>query len=321
MNIKLFSRELIQEIWQVSWTLYKIMIPAIIVIKVLEELGFVQYIGHLFSPFMSVVGLPDSMGLVWATTILINIYAGMILFVQTPEAFDLSVAQVTVLSALMLMAHGLPVEARIAQRVGVQLWVTLLLRIGGGFLFGWLLYLLCSQTGWLQQPNELLWRPPEIAPGLWPWILSQVNSLLFIQVVIAVLIFLLKIIRLIGVEKILGWLLRPILKLLGIGHEAVTITIVGITLGLAFGGGLLIKEVDQGKVSKRDVFAAICLLSLLHSVIEDTLLVLLLGADIIAVLWLRILFSIIVITLMTRLLRNRSDNFWDRYLLNRHIKG
>ena len=44
-----------------------------------------------------------------------------------------------------------------------------------------------------------------------------------------------------GVEKVIQWMLRPLLKLVGIGKEAITITLVGITLGIAFGGGLLIK--------------------------------------------------------------------------------
>ena len=67
-------------------------------------------------------------------------------------------------------------------------------------------------------------------------------------------------------------MLRPLLKLVGIGKEATTITLVGITSGIAFGGGLLIKEAHAGRVSKKDVFTSLLLLGFCHSLIEDTLL-------------------------------------------------
>jgi len=51
------------------------------------------------------------------------------------------------------------------------------------------------------------------------------------------------------------------------------LAIVGITLGVSFGGGLLINEAKRGHISPRDIFVAMMLLNLLHSLIEDTLLV------------------------------------------------
>ncbi|MBY4678436.1 nucleoside recognition domain-containing protein [Marinobacterium arenosum] len=318
--MKQFLSELGREIWQVSYTLFRLMIPALIVVKILEELGAVAYLGVVLGPLMNWVGLPESMGLVWATTMATNIYAGMLVFFQLPEAESLTVAQITVLGTLMLMAHGLPVEARIAQQAGVRLRVTLVLRIGGGLLLGWLLHTLYGAGGWLQQANELAWQPAPVDDSWRGWLISQGESLLMIQLVIIVLLTGLKLLRLAGIERLMAWLLRPLLKLLGIGREATTITIVGVTLGLAFGGGLLIKEARAGHVSKRDIFAAMGLLALCHSVIEDTLLVMLLGADISGVLWLRLLFSVTVIAVMTRLIDRRSDQFWRKHLVNRHIE-
>lgn len=314
-----FFQPLAVEIWQVSYTLFRLMIPTLLVVKVLEELGFVDYLALLLGPVMNWVGLPDSMGLVWATTMLTNIYAGMLVFFQVQTTETLSVAQVTVLSGLLLMAHGLPVEARIAQQAGIRLWVTLLLRIGGGLLFGWLLHKIYDSGQWLQQVNVLVWQPESVDSSWSAWLWSQAESLLMIQIIIAVLLTLLRILKLIGVEKLMALMLRPLLKLLGIGKEATTITIVGATLGLAFGGGLLIREVQQGQVSKRDVFAAMSFLALFHSVIEDTLLVMLLGADISGVLWFRLVFSIVIIAALSRLLRAKDDGFWNRYLVNRHL--
>lgn len=312
--------ELCRDIYQVSVTLFRLMIPVIIVVKVLEELGAIEYLGLFLGPVMQGVGLPESMGLVWATTIVTNIYGGMLVFFYIQQTEVLTVAQITVLSIMMLLAHGLPVEARIAQQAGVRLRVTLLLRIGGALLLGAMLHHFYSFFELLQEPVKLMWQPEMPEPGMIAWSLSQLKSLLMIQVVIIVLLTALKVLKVIGIEKLIGIMLRPVLRLIGIGREATTITIVGVTLGLSFGGGLLIKEARAGHVPQRDIFASMCLLAVCHSIIEDTLLVMVLGADLSGVLWGRLLFTFVLLAVFTRLLNHCPEAFWRSHLVNRHIK-
>lgn len=308
-------RELILEIYSVCFTLFKLMIPVIIVVKILEEMGAIPLISKFLEPLMSLVGLPNSMGLVLTTTMLTNIYAGMLLFFQLAPQENLTVAQVTVLSGLLLMAHGLPVEVRIVQQAGVRLMTALSIRLVSALLFGLLLHHLYQWGGWLQQPAELLWTPPEVDSSLKAWALNQLESLFMITMVVSVLLTLLRFLRWIHVERLMIWLLRPVLKVLGIGAQATSLTIIGITLGLAFGGGLLIREAQTGHISKRDIFSALCLLALCHSLIEDTLLVLLLGADITGVLWMRLIFSLVFVAIMTRWLDRTSEDFQHRFLI------
>ncbi|OPX22238.1 MAG: hypothetical protein B1H04_05335 [Planctomycetales bacterium 4484_123] len=97
---------------------------------------------------MALVGLPGEMGLVWATALATNIYGAMVVFAPVAPGLALTVGQVTVLGTMILVAHGLPVELRIAQKAGPRLPFMLLLRVGGALLLGWLLYLLWSRTGW-----------------------------------------------------------------------------------------------------------------------------------------------------------------------------
>ena len=93
---KQLFQELASEIFLVSWTLYKVMIPTLIVVKVLEEMGALVYLSWLLAPLMSLVGLPESMGIVWTATIMTNLYAGMLIdnildltrFNAIPPAFD-----------------------------------------------------------------------------------------------------------------------------------------------------------------------------------------------------------------------------------------
>lgn len=317
---KQFFQELASEIFLVSWTLYKIMIPTLIVVKALEEVGALVYLSWLLSPLMSLVGLPESMGIVWTATIMTNLYAGMLIFFDLAQSETLSVAQVTVLCTIMLIAHSLPIEARIAQRAGIKLAITLLVRIGGALLFGFALHQIYSTGGFLQEANTIVWEPVVIDTSLQAWVLAQLKSLLIILAIIALLLSILKTLRLVGFDRLLETLLSPFLRLMGIGREATTLTVIGMTLGLSIGGGLLIREAEQGHVSRRDIFASLTMLALCHSLIEDTLLMMLLGAHASGIILGRLLFTLLTLALITRWLNRRDDNFVDKWLFNQNLK-
>ncbi len=308
-------RELVNDISKITVDLYKIMIPIIILVKIMQELGGIKYISYILSPLMQWVGLPDAMGLVWATTLVTNIYGGMIIFVSIAPQESLSIAQVTVLGGMMLLAHNLPVEVRIAQKTGVRVAFNLLLRIGGALLFGFLLHHLYSATNWLQESNTLLWQPAtSINPSLLTWAILQLKTLGQVFIIIAILVTFLKLLKSTGFEKLLIFILSPLLRLLGLGEKTATITIIGMNLGLTYGGGLLIGEAKKGELSQREIFGAISLIAICHSLIEDTLLVMLLGADISGALYLRLVFAFLVIGIGMRLITRLSDSAFYYYL-------
>lgn len=306
---------LAQEVFRICWMLFKLMIPILIVVKILEELGAIPVIAHFLEPLMTLVGLPEAMGLVLATNLLTNIYAAMLIFFQLAPDYPMTVAQVSVLGGMLLIAHSLPVEVRIVQMAGVRFVVAFMIRFLGSLLFGVLLYHLYSRLGWLQEPVVLNWQAAQQDISLLQWAWQQLQSFAMIALVIACLLSLLRFLRWIHVERLMIFLLQPVLRLLGIPPEATSLTIIGMTLGLSFGGGLLIEESRKGHIHKRDIFSAMLLLSLCHSLIEDTLLILLMGADISAVLWFRLAFSFVIVAITTRVLRYASDDFWQKYLM------
>lgn len=312
-KLQSFFHDLFKEIIDVTWTLYKVMIPIIIVIKVVEELGGVALLSEWLSPLMNFVGLPDEMGLVWATTLLTNMYAGLLILMSTNS--ELTVAQVSILGSLMLIAHSIPIEAAIAKRAGVSIAMTTLVRVGGGLVFAWLLHQIYQFGDLLNTPAQIVWNPeipPEQTYLQWAW--SQVENLIAILVIIAVLLFTLKMLKLLGVEKLMAMALKPVLSVLGISREATNLTIVGITLGISFGGGLLINEAKRGHIPARDVFTAVMLLNLAHSMIEDTILVLLIGADFVTIFWGRLVFAFVIIAVMSQILKHISEPACQRYL-------
>jgi hypothetical protein len=295
-------RKLFRDILQAYISLLKVMVPAIIAVKAIDLLGGTVYLGKFLAPVMQFIGLPEQMGLVWATAMLTNVYTAMVVFVDVSSSMQLSVAQVSVIGVLILLSHSIPVEGAVAKLVGVRWRVTIALRVLGGLVMAALVNWLYHSLDYQQQTATLLWSSEVKSLTLAQWAIEQLKLLVMIFFIISALMGLLALLRRIGVEKLMHLALSPFLKLLNISKDASSITIVGITLGLSFGAGLLINEVKSGKISKKDVFLSVCFLNIAHSLIEDTLLVLLLGADVVAILWLRILFAFIVVAVISRVM-------------------
>ncbi len=303
-------REVLSDSWKVIITLFRIMIPAILVVKVLTELGADQLLGQVFAPVMGWMGLPPEAGLIWASALLTNIYTGIVIFFSTAGTDGWTLAQVTIMGSLLLSAHNLPVELRVAQRAGCRLLPQLLLRVGGALLLGIILHHSYQLTGSLQAVEPVAWSLSAEQDDWLSWGLSQLEMLAWTALVIVLLLAALRILRLIGVERLLEILLRPLLKLIGIAPSALSITLIGMTLGLAYGGGLLIREAERGDIAPADIFCSISLLGLCHSLIEDTLLVMLIGADLSGILWARIIFSLLMIGLISRMMHRLSHQRW-----------
>ncbi|MGF1703008.1 hypothetical protein L4D09_22210 [Photobacterium makurazakiensis] len=309
-NVQSTVSQLFRDIGRVYFALLKVLIPATIIVKVLEMFGATQWLASLLSPIMSVVGLSESLGLVWAVALLTNIYTAMVVFYSIAGNEVITVADASVLGTMILIGHALPVEGAVAKATGVSWRATIAVRVGGAIVLGAILNQIYLWGDWQQQPINLIWQPTaSIDAGLTAWSVDQIQMLLTILVILSGLITLLRLLRWVGIEALMHKALYPLLRSLTLGKEAANITVIGATLGLSFGAGLLIDEVKQGHISKRDTLLVMSFLGLCHSVIEDTLLILLLGADIMAILWARIAFAVIVIAIWGRLLPGKSRSF------------
>lgn len=319
-RVKTWISQLVHDAFRTTTVLLKITIPISLLTKLLKEAGVTDQLGILLSPVMGLLGLPGSMGLVWATAMLTNLYTAMIVFASLAPEAHLSVAQVTVLCTLMLVAHGLPVEIGIARSAGPRVRAMTAVRIGGAVLMGGCLNQIYLITGFLQQPNKAIWNPPPQETAWMAWATGELRNILWIFLIILTLLFVMRILHAIGLMNILTRGLEPGLTFLGIGREAAPITIIGMMVGLSYGGGLIIQEARSGHLQNRDVFFSLALMGLSHSLIEDTLLMMVLGGSISGVLFGRVFFSLLIIFIMVKLMKSCSEETFDRYFYrNRQI--
>ena len=307
-------REILNETVEVSGILFKIMIPVVIIVKLMAELGAGRYMAAALKPAMGLVGLPGDMGIVWATAMLTNLYGGMIAFASLAPQNHLTAAQVTTLTTMMLVAHALPLELRITQKAGAR-WVSMgLFRFGGAFALGALLDFVYNQTGLLQQESVSLWRPEPVDASLWAWAWGQVVNLAGIFLIVLVLMTLMRLLRRLRVIDLLERMLAPVLRMLGMTRAATEITVVGMVMGIGYGGGLIIRHAASGRIPQRDVLFSLVLMGLCHSLVEDTLLMTALGGHLSGILIGRIAFALAVTFAIVRLSAYLPKTAFERYL-------
>lgn len=295
------------ETLEIYWVLIRIMVPITIMTELLSRMGVIEAVAPAFAPVMGLVGLPPELGLAWLSGMLVGIWGAVpLVFVLVPVS-SLSVADVTVFSALLLFAHALPIEQKIIQQAGPRMITTTLLRVLGGLLYAFLLHRLLAATGWLSSPVNPTWIPMSATPEWTAFFKGLLETMFSMLVILLALSWGLEILRITGFLKLVMKALAPLLRLAGIRGEAGHFTAIGLFLGVSYGGGLLIREARSGAVSPRQVFVSCVFMGFAHSVIEDTLIVMALGADIGGVLGGRLVFAVVATAAIAGVLRTVSD--------------
>jgi len=308
-------KELLRDALSASLELFKVMIPILVAVKILQELGLIQYLALPLEPVMELVGLPAEMGLVWASALINNIYTGMIVLASLVGDTPLTSAQATVLGVLLLVGHGLPVECAIARKSGARFLFQVVSRLVGAFILAWLLHVIYTATGTLQGPAAMLFTPEAGGDqSIASWVLSQIKNMASIVLIIFTLMSVMRVLHAIKVIDLMNRVLRPVLSLIGIGPKASAITVIGLTMGLSYGGGLIINEARNGSVGKEDIFYSLTLMGLCHSLIEDSLLITLIGGHISGVMWGRLIFSLIAMAGIVQLVRRLPRRIQTSYL-------
>ena len=302
---------------RISIHLLKLMIPALLLVRILDELEVLEQLAQLLQPIMSWFHLPGSAAFVIATALFGNLYAALAVWASFPTLMQLTVAQASVLALIILIAHNLIVEMQIARQVGVRLRFGLSFRLVSAFFMGWFIYQIYSLLDLFHEPADA-WFASIIQEHLswWDWGVQTILNLGAMVGIIYLLVLLMALCELLRLTTLLEWCLKPCLRLLGMSEKSAPLATIGLLLGLAIGGGFLIEEKRTGKMTDRDVFLSIAFIMICHAMIEDTLLLLMTGAHWSAIILFRGVFSFGLILILARLVAKLDDAVFYRFLFH-----
>jgi spore maturation protein SpmB len=211
----------------------------------------------------------------------------------------------------MLIAHGLPVELSVSTRAGARILPIAAVRVLGALTYAYLLNGFCLLFAVWQTPAPQLFQIPKGQGGIVEWSLSLLqNQGLIILIIFCIIVFM-RVLKRIGLLDLIERLLAPVLPLFGMGRQAAPLTVVGMVMGLSYGGALIIRETARKKMDEREVFNSMALMGMCHGLVEDSLIMAAIGGKLAGILWGRILFSLIVVFLLVTLsgwLGNRRCN-------------
>ncbi len=284
----------IQDGIRVSKNLFPMIISIVIILKILQELNLVRYLALPLEPIMELMGLPAEMGIVWATGMLSSVYSALAILPSVLLNSSLSVEQATVLGLIILIAHSLIMETRIAGQCGLSMTFQLVLRVVVAIFAGILLHIICSFLNIWQEPANIFLVHQEQSTTWAAWAISEFWNLVQIFIIICGVMLFTRAINYFRISHYTGILLSPLLRLVGISKEGTNVIIVGLSIGILYGGGVIIKESKDGTLSKADSFAAMSLMGIAHALIEDTLLLMLMGGSLWGLLVFRMLIAVLV---------------------------
>ncbi|WP_153731872.1 nucleoside recognition domain-containing protein [Sporosarcina obsidiansis] len=276
-----------------TWSLGKIIFPITLIITILQFTPILPWLVELVSPIMHIFGLRGEAAVPIVLGNTLNLYAGIAGIIS----LELTVKEVFIIAVMISFAHNLFIETAVALKVGVKLWLVIVVRLGLAVLSGILLNLFW--TGGSEIAQYGLTPQAEVIPeGFWQIFLLGVEKASFGVLQLAMIVLpLMLFVQFVKDRNYLEYFskgLAPFTKLIGVKPNASMTLVAGLLIGLAYGAGVMIQAVQEDGVSKRDITLAFIFLMACHAVIEDTLLFLPLGIPIWPLFMIRLVTAILL---------------------------
>ncbi len=269
-----FRSSLPQGIKTSVWLL-KLTIPVAFVVFLLDYFGALLLVAELTAPLFALFGLSGNAAVILITSFFTNNYS----VIAVMATLDMPLREGLILANMCLISHTLIVESGIQRKTGSNPVRMVLVRISASFLAAWILNTFLPSFEGTIRAGAVLERQ-----GFWPdllvWMQSIGTTAIKILVLVNILLIFQKILQELGILKWLVKPFHPLLKLMGLPRSTGFLWIVAYTLGLSYGGAVMIHQTSEGKLSQQEADLLNHHVAVSHSQLEDTLLYAALGLSI-----------------------------------------
>ena len=292
---------------QLAWLL-AIMIPVSFVVTVLQWSGALAWAARPLGPVFKLVGLPAESCLAFVTGAALNVYSA----IAALASVELTARQMTIFALASLFSHAFFLELTVQRKMGVPVWRMAGLRLAASVLGAAALNLLMPATEGdahvvLQASTAL---PEGFGALMGVWFLSISRLCAKVVALVVSLMILQRVLNEFGVVEVLARLLAPLMWILGLPPRVAFLWIAANTLGLTYGAAIFVEEIESGKLVPRDAALLNRSVGLCHSLLEDTLLFVAVGAGVLWITLPRLLVAAAVVWLFRawRRLRARAGS-------------
>lgn len=254
----------------------RMMLPITLGVAMLKYLGVIGVMTEYLTPVFKYIGLTGEGVLVFLTSIFASLYAAIAVI----ATLDLDFRMVTILAVMGLICHNLIIETVIQRKAGADGVSMVVLRIASALLAAWVLNLIipADYTGNLVLSHiTTSENATTMGEMLWGWGRSMLELLPMMFALILSLNILQQILREFGLIEKLTRPLSSLMKVMGLPTQTSFLWVVMNSLGLAYGGAVLIAEISSNEIPQRDAKLLNTHIALNHSTLEDTFLFLAIG--------------------------------------------
>jgi hypothetical protein len=270
--------------------LLKLTIPVSFAVFLLDFFGILNVIAGWVAPALKLIGLSGQTSIVLITSFFTNIYS--VIAVMT--TLGIGSREGTILAVMCLISHALIVETAIQKRTGSQPWRMILTRLAASLIAAWVLNLMLpkeTQAG-LQ---ELVHTSPLFVPALTGWLTDISLTTLKIVLLVNLLLILQRILNEFGLIKWILMPFAPLIRMMGLPANTGFLWMIAYTLGLSYGGAIMINETEAGKLRSEDADLLNHHIAISHSQLEDPLLFAAIGYNMGILILPRVLLSILFV--------------------------
>jgi hypothetical protein len=289
-----------------TWTLSKVIFPITLIVVILQYTPVLPWIIDLISPFMGLLGLRGEAAIPLVLGNALNLYAG----IAGILSLELTVKEVFILATMLSFSHNIFIETAVALRVGVKLWVVLVVRFGLAILSAILINVFWKGGGEIAKYGVTS-VSQQVPDGWGEIILLGLQKATFGVLQLALIVIpLMVIIQFLKDRNYLQKFsnaIAPFTKIIGVQPNASLTLVAGLVMGLAFGAGIMIQAVQEDGVSKKDATLVFIFLIACHAIVEDTLIFIPLGIPILPLFLIRI-STAFILTIVVAYAWRRAEN-------------
>ncbi|MDP2815506.1 MAG: nucleoside recognition domain-containing protein [Rectinemataceae bacterium] len=275
-----------------TWFLLRIMVPVSLAVAILGWSGVLGWIAAIIAPLMKPIGLPGEAALACLSGALLNNYSA----IAVMSSLSLDMRQVTIIAVMCLVCHNLLVETAVMKKTGSSAVRMATLRLGSAYVLAWILNrILPASLSARQFSSAVTGNKPPFMVMLAGWTGSTASLAVKIIIIVAVIMIAQKLLEEFSVMNYLSRLFAPLMIVLGLPRSASFLWLVINGVGYAYGAGIIVAEIEAGKMKPQESDLFNHHAAITHSLLEDTILY---AAISVPVFWLlvpRILMSMAVV--------------------------